>query len=102
MKDNYIAAPFKDNHKYALALFIFADYIRLWSYLFRSQPRKNKIHRSGHFTIFFGLSVYLPYRYSPQINTGLFQLTQSKNLYVNKLVRIPAKVVIYGTSILLG
>lgn len=55
-----------------------------------------------HPLIFFGISVYLPYRYSETINTVLFTLSRSKNLYINMFVRGPAKLVIYGASIFIG
>ena len=55
-----------------------------------------------HPFVFFGISVYLPYRYSDTINTVLFSLTNSKNVWINKLVRAPSKLLIYGTSIFIG
>ena len=55
-----------------------------------------------HPYLFLGLSVYIPYRYSETINTVLFSLSHSKNPYVNMLVRVPGKLLVYGTSILIG
>ena len=46
--------------------------------------------------------MYLPYRYSETINTVLFSLSKSSNPYLNILIRLPGKFLIYGTSILIG
>ena len=48
------------------------------------------------------MSIYLPYRFDAQLNTVLFQLTKSSNPLVNFLVRVPSKMIIYGTSIFVG
>ena len=50
----------------------------------------------------FGISIYLPYRYNAQVNTVLFSLTKSSNPFLNRLVRLPTKFLVYGTSIFLG
>ena len=73
-----------------------------YDYIFRATPRKFKIHRSMHPYVFFGISLYLPYRFDAQLNTVFFSLTRSSNPIVNMLVRVPSKVAIYGTSIFLG
>ena len=79
-----------------------ATFLTQWNYNYKISPRKYKIHRSMHPYVFFGISVYLPYRYSETINTVLFSLSKSTNPYINMLIRIPGKLLIYGTSILIG
>jgi hypothetical protein len=51
---------------------------------------------------FLGASLYLPYRYSETLNTVLFSLSRSASPFVNLLIRVPAKLLIYGASIFLG
>jgi hypothetical protein len=102
MKDNYLMSPLGKQEKAGICLLVMSEFMRQWSYSYKTQPRKNKIHRSGHPVVFLGLSLYLPYRYRPQINTALFSLTGSSNIYLNMLVRAPSYLVIYGSSILAG
>ncbi|CDW79178.1 UNKNOWN [Stylonychia lemnae] len=60
--------------------------------------------------VFFGVITFLnQYNYhlktSPRnaiINSVLFTLSKSKNPYLNALIRIPSKLLIYGASIFIG
>ena len=97
MKDGVI---FKE--KKQLYLFTSIYFLQSYNYFFRVTPKKFKVHRSGHSFLLFGMSVYLPYRYNAQVNTVLFSLTKSSNPIINRLVRIPTKILVYGTSIFLG
>lgn len=65
MKDNYLMSPLGKQEKLGLSLMLACQFIKQWSYFYNTQPRKNKIHRSGHPVAFLGLSLYLPYRYRP-------------------------------------
>ena len=89
----------KKSHFY---IFLFATHLQNYDQVYKSTPRKFKVHRSAHPYFFFAASLYLPYRFNAQLNTVLFQLTQSRNPFVNFLVRVPSKVIIYGTSIFIG
>jgi len=97
MKDGVI---FKTREQFAL--FGLLTFATQWHYHFKTSPRRYKVHRSIHPFVFFGASVYLPYRYNETINTVLFQLSKSANPYVNFLLRVPAKVLVYGVSIFVG
>ena len=97
MKDGVI---FKTQTQFAL--FGVVTFLTQWHFHYKTSPRKYKVHRSLHPFVFFGASVYLPYRYSETLNTVLFQLSRSSNPYINFLVRVPAKILIYGASIVLG
>ena len=83
-------------------LFGIATFFTQWNFNYKITLRKYKVHRSLHPFLFFGLSVYLPYRYSETLNTVLFSLSRSSNPYINMLVRVPGKILIYGTSIFIG
>ena len=98
MKDGEIF-HYKKSH---FAVFLAISHIQNYNHFYRATPRRFKIHRSAHPYVFFAASVYLPYRFSAQLNTVLFQLTQSANPLVNTLVRLPSKLVIYGSSIMVG
>ena len=50
----------------------------------------------------FAASLYLPYRYSAIIDTVMFTISKSSNAYVNMLVRVPGKLLVYGASIFIG
>jgi len=52
-------------------------YVKSYNWHYRVTPRKFQVHRSAHTYLCFAASVYLPYRYSAQLNTVLFSLTQS-------------------------
>src|SRR5438045_2950147 len=71
-------------------------FITSYHYHYKITPRKYKVHRSVHQYLLFGISIYLPYRYNEHINTVLFALTKTNNRFINVLVRIPSKVLIYG------
>ena len=89
----------KRSHFY---IFLGLTHLIAFDYYFRATPRKFKIHRSAHPAVFFAASIYVPYRFDAQLNTALFQMTKSANPILNFLLRMPAKVLIYGSSILLG
>ena len=97
MKDGIV---FKTRDQFFL--FGITTFLTQWHFHFKSSPKKYKVHRSLHPFIFFGVSVYLPYRYHETLNTVLFQLSRSSNPYINFLIRVPAKFLIYGASILAG
>ena len=97
MKDGVI---FPQKHQ--LNFFCAVYFLQSYHYFYRTTPKKFKVHRSGHSAVLFGLSVYLPYRYDAQVNTVLFSLTKSSNPILNRLVRLPTKILVYGTSILAG
>lgn len=97
MKDGVI---FKTPGQFAL--FGLITFLTQYNFHFKITPRRYKMHRSVHPFVFLGISVYLPYRYSATLNTVLFSLSRSTNPYINFLLRAPAKVLIYGTSIFLG
>ena len=78
------------------------NFVTNYNYAYRTSPKKFKVHRSGQGAVLFGLSVYLPYRYHAQVNTVLFSMTKSSNPIINRLVRLPTKLLIYGTSIFIG
>ena len=97
MKDGVIF-----RHKSQVYLFTAFFFLQSYNYYYRTTPRKFKVHRSVHNFVLLGLSIYLPYRYDAQVNTILFSLTKSSNPLLNRLVRIPTKLLVYGTSILAG
>ena len=88
------------NNKH-LGIFLLVNHLQNYDYFFRVSPRKFKIHRSTHPYLLFGISLYIPYRFDAHFNTMLFQITKSSNTFVNMLARVPAKVVIYGASIMI-
>ncbi|TNV72128.1 hypothetical protein FGO68_gene3567 [Halteria grandinella] len=108
LRDLGVDSPFsmKDgvifNKREQFALFALITFTTQWHYNYKIQPRKYKVHRSLHPFALFGLSLYLPYRYSETINTVLFQLSRSSNPYVNMLVRGAGKVIVYGASVMIG
>ena len=85
-----------------LECYSFLTWLHAYNYYFRVSPKRFKVHRSGHSAVIFAISVYLPYRYNAQINTVLFSLTKSSNPLLNRLVRLPTKLLVYGTSIFAG
>ena len=85
-----------------LELYSLITWFYAYNYYYRVSPKRFKVHRSGHAVLAFGISVYLPYRYNAQVNTVLFSLTKSANPLLNKLVRLPTKLLVYGTSIFAG
>ena len=89
-------------HPSQLYFFCALTFLKQYNWFYRITPRKFKVHRSTHQYGMLALSIYLPYRYSKHVNTVLFQLTKSKSSIVNLMVRLPSKVLIYGTSILIG
>lgn len=97
MKDGVI---FKTNQQFAL--FGLVTFITQYNFNYNITPRKYKIHRSLHQYLLFAGSIYLPYRYSETLNTVLFRLSTSKNPIVNLMIRLPAKMLIYGVSIVIG
>ena len=97
MKDGVIF-----RHPSYLCAFGLVTFITQWNYHFKILPRRYKVHRSLHPYVLFAGSVYLPYRYSEHINTVILSLTKSSNPYLNKVVKIPAKLMIYGASIFVG
>jgi hypothetical protein len=89
----------KSNHLFLFGLFtFFKDY----SFFYKISPRKYKVHRSLHAPVFFAISLYIPYRYNEQLNTLLFMMTKSSNRYLNLIVRVPAKLLIYGGCVMVG
>ena len=52
------------NKRRFLWLFTSGRFLISYNFFFRTTPRKFKMHRSGHAFILFGVSLYLPYRYS--------------------------------------
>ena len=50
----------KKHHFYG---FLAMTHLITFDYYYRSTPRKFKIHRSAHQYLFFGASIYLPYRF---------------------------------------
>ena len=97
MKDGVI---FKTREQFAL--FGLMTFMTQYNYHFKTTPRNYKVHRSLHPYILFGISIYLPYRYSATIDTVLFTLSRSSNPYINLLIRLPSKLIIYGLSIFTG
>ncbi|CAI2381107.1 unnamed protein product [Moneuplotes crassus] len=63
-------------------------------------PARNKVYTSIHPPFLFAGALYLPYRYSAQVNTFLFALSGSKNLWVNRIVRVCGKASIYSLAAL--
>ena len=85
-----------------LYFFLGVQHLVNYDAVFRTSPRRFKIHRSFHQYAFLGLSLYAPYRFDAQLNTVLFQLSKSSNPIVNFLLRVPSKVLIYATSVFVG
>jgi len=85
-----------------MAAWTFYQFVRNYHWSYITGKNNYKVHRSGHQYVFFAISLYMPYRYSASINTALFQMTKSKNPFVNLVVRVPSKFLIYGVSIFAG
>ena len=109
IQDNYMLNSYRpfgskagDGNRYQNLVYMTMDWLQAWTYKFNISPRNWKIHRSGHGPVLLAISVYLPYRYDSQINTALLALTKTKNVYLNIFLRFPAKILIYGASIITG
>ena len=86
-----------------MPLILTGDFVNNWSYAYKTQPRKFKIHRSYHPHILFCLSVYFPYRYSKQIETAAISLHPiSEKFFVNFAKKGITKFVIYAGCMFLG
>jgi hypothetical protein len=97
MKDGVIF-----NTRKLFFLFNTTSFITSYHYYYKVTPKKYKVHRSIHQYLLFGLSIYIPYRYNDHINTVLFSLTKSNNRFLNLLVRVPSKILVYGLCIFGG
>ena len=97
MKDGIIFPHQRQLHLYLIGTFIFQ-----YNYAFKTTPRRFKVHRSMHQYVFFGISVYVPYRYQATLNTLMFQVTRSSNPIINRVARLPLNLLVYGTSIIVG
>lgn len=96
-RNNYIFSSERERMMLALGV-----WVSCFKKTYIETPRNFKIHRSSHYMVFGILSLYIPYRYDQQLNTALFLLSKSKSPWLNLLLRLPAKVIIYASSVFLG